>query len=247
MSSDLVEFLGLRISLSTLKKLEDPVYESMLYLRTPTMREVIVNFDELVKFINEYKDKTILLSCINTLGYRNVILVDKGVIVSAVRDSPLTGERKGDIESLRSFLYFLTIAQVKCRIGEIVEERVETPPAAKPPAEARPPAPKVAAPPEAAVKKKAKPRAKLPRDFVSHLEKVINEVAEMYNCAIVNYSLQVADETVKLVIEVRRRGLFGKCRADEFKKHIIDDLYLLLEYYGITSKYSVEVQGKDLG
>lgn len=247
MSSDLIEFLGLRISLSTLKKLEDPVYESMLYLRTPSMREVVMNFDELVKLINEFKDKVLLVSCIDTLGYRNVILIDKGVIVSAVRDSPLTGERKGDIESLRSFLYLLTTTQLKCRVGEVVEERVEAPPVAKPPAEGAPAAPKVALPPGITVEKKARPRPKLPREFVSHLEKAINEVAEMYNCTIVNYTLQVVDDGIKLTIEVKRKGLFGKCRAEDFKKHIMNDLYLLLEYYGITSKYSVEVVGKELG
>jgi hypothetical protein len=244
---------SLPIDYGRVNALKDITFEAELLINSKFVKKIRIDYEGFKK-LHEYSDEKKVLLTTEIDAKRFLIYMEKGRIVSTVMSDPEKGER---IVGLRPLATLITISKqqpVVFKLFEIHEESEdrtrETPSRIiREITERRVSAVKTIE--KEARREKVREEGGKPRvvEFVERLlefkkkaQQMIEDTASIYGCHITGLNVNVSRGYVIVSISVRKKGFFGKCKADKLREILGNDLELLLTMHDISLPLKLEIK-----
>ncbi len=240
------------IDFNRINVLRDITFEAQLLMRSRFVKKVTINFDEFQR-IHEYSDDKEILLTTELDSKRFIIYLEHGKIVSSAMSDPEKGTRVVGLRPLATLILASKNQPIVFKLFEIhavEEDRTrETPPRViheiveekKPPTMAL----------ERGVRETLREEKEKPIivvfaeklvEFRNRARKIVEDTAPAYGCKLIDLKIGIGKGVITIELVLKKKGLFGKCRVNELKRLLENDLSLILTMLDINLPLKVEAR-----
>lgn len=246
---------SLPVDYNRVELLRDITFEAQLLIRSRFVRKITLKYDDFKK-LHEYSNSKDVLLITEISGNRFIVYIERGVIVSTAMSNPTRGERIVGLKPLATLITISKQQPVIMKLFEILEKTedrtLETISKPQPLALDN----TIATAQKQIVREEAvtKPVEEKPlivmfaerlREFKNRVEKILYEVTPMYGCKLVEYKISIARETIVLNIVLKKKSVITKCRVDELRSLLKNDLELILTMLDINLPLDLNIDFKE--
>ncbi|MEM4785955.1 MAG: hypothetical protein QXW87_03790 [Desulfurococcaceae archaeon] len=246
---------SLPIDYSRVEALRDITFEAQLLLKSKFVKKITCRFDDFKKLIDLIGNKNSLLIT-EISDNRFIIYIEKGLIVSTAMSNPVKGERIVGLKPLATLITISKEQPLVFKVFEIIEKKeditLETPVKQVTSLVEN----KISASVKPIVREErfVKPVEEKPliivfaeriREFMNKAEKIIAELVSVHGCKLVDYKMSISRETITLNIILKKKSMWTKCRVDELKNSLKNDLELILTMLDINLPIDIRVEFRE--
>ncbi len=225
--------------------LNDITFEAQLLMKSKFVKRVTLTYNDIIRVHEFGKDKEVILTT-ELNGKRFIIYVSHGKIVSTAATDPEKGERIVGLRPLATLILASKIKPITFKLFEIQplheEEKTREAPRAiyKELIKHR-----TIKPIPVKREEKEEPAvmafAKLLKELIEKVRSDAEDVAPLYGCKVTDVKLGISRGLIFIKIYVRKKGLFGKCRVEELKKNLKNDVDVIASMIDLSMPYKVDV------
>ncbi|OYT39995.1 MAG: hypothetical protein B6U89_03240 [Desulfurococcales archaeon ex4484_58] len=233
---------SLPIELKKINVLNDITFEAQLLMRSRFVKKINIRYEDFLNLPSISNDKEVLLTT-ELDNKRFIIYLENGRIISVAMSDPVKGERTVGLKPLAMLILASKSSPIQFKLFEvqpyIEEDRTrETPKSiVREIVEEKKPAEKILEKqrPSSLVEKPVIVKfAEKLVEFREKARKMISDSAPSFGCQLVDLKIGVSKGVIHVKLVVRKKGFFGKCRADELKALLDNDLNLLATMYDLN-------------